>query len=66
MHACMHACMHVHVNSVHMFVFETEVVKRFHTLAGSCEQCRHGVRFHPGPVSVVLFVSVAVGPGLRI
>ena len=48
------ASMHVHVNSMHKSVFEAEVVKRFHTLAGSCEQCRHGVRFHPGPISVVL------------
>ena len=46
--------MHVRVNGVHKLVFETEVVQRFHTLAGSCEQCRHGVRFHPGPIGVVL------------
>ena len=37
------ASMHPHVNSMHKSVFEAEVVERFHALAGSCEQCRHGV-----------------------
>ena len=52
------ACMHAHVNGVHKLVFETEVVKRFHTLAGSFEQCRHGVWFHLGPIGVVLRLPV--------
>ena len=50
--------MHVRLNGVHKLVFETEVVKRFHTLAGSCGQCRHGVLFHPGPIGVVLHLPV--------
>ena len=47
-----------HVNSMYKSVFETELVKRFHTLAGSCEQCRRGVRFHPGPTGIVLCLPV--------
>ena len=50
------ASMHLRVNSMHESVFEAEVVKRFHTLAGNCEQCRHGVRFHPGPIVLCLSV----------
>ena len=53
--ASMHACACEQYAQVSV---SNRVVKRFHTLAGSCEQCRRGVRFHPGPTGIVLCLPV--------
>ena len=53
--ASMHACACEQYAQVSV---SNRVVKRFHTLAGSCEQCRSGVRFHPGPFGIVLCLPV--------
>ena len=53
--ASMHACACEQYAQVSV---SNRVVKRFYTLAGSCEQCRRGVRFHPGPTGIVLCLPV--------